>query len=98
MNRYTIIVEDKSVSVDGVGYSDVSIDLPTTIHAVQWYGTYGEIEFSPIFNPETTTITKASNEIFTNPDRFKSALDAWIVADLQAKEALEAAQKPPLEG
>jgi len=48
--RLTIIVEDRLVSVDGVGYNlPESIDLswiPSDVWAVQWYDTYGEIEYN----------------------------------------------------
>lgn len=98
MNRYTIIAEDKFVSVDGVGYENVTLIIDPLIHAVQWYGTYGEIEYTVSFDPVTKTILKPQNELFEDPSRFQAALDAWQVADLQAKEAAEAASQTPANG
>jgi len=47
--RLTIIVPDKSIIIDGKGYSGISTDwswVPDKIHAVQWYDTWGEVEYS----------------------------------------------------
>lgn len=92
MNRYTIVVDDKFVSVDGVGYNDVVISLDPSIHAVQWYGNYGEIEYGSVFDPVTKAITKPQNEVFEDASLFQAALDAWRVSDIQAKEARAASE------
>lgn len=98
MNRYTIVVEDKFVSVDDVGYNDVILNIAPSIHAVQWYGAYGEIEYNPVFDAELKTITKQPNEIFEDSTRFQAALDAWGVADTQAKEATQASVQAATAG
>lgn len=95
MNRYTIIVDDQRVAVDAVGYDELVFQIDPSIHAVQWYGTYGEIEYKTVFDPVTKTVSKPQNEIFENATRFQNALDAWQVADIQAKEAQQAVVNPP---
>lgn len=47
--RLTIIPVDKTIVVDGQGYSGISTDwswVPSNVHAVQWYGSSGEIEYN----------------------------------------------------
>ena len=46
--RLTIIVPDKTIIIDGEAYSGISTDwswVPDNIHAVQWYDTWGEVEY-----------------------------------------------------
>lgn len=87
MDKYTIMADDGYVSVDGLGFKDLPLQLSSEIHAVQWYGTYGEIEYRPAFNPETKLTSKEPNEVFENPAKFQQALDVWEIAKIQAKEA-----------
>lgn len=47
--RLIIIPQDKFISVDGQGLLNIEQDLswiPSNIHAVQWYNTWGEIEYN----------------------------------------------------
>jgi hypothetical protein len=53
--RLTIIPADKAVYKDGVmkAWAAPALDLsgcgiPANCHALQWYDTYGEIEFNPV--------------------------------------------------
>jgi len=44
--KLTIIPEDNSVYIDGVCVSGIDIsDVPNNIHAIQWNGNFGEIEY-----------------------------------------------------
>lgn len=52
--RLTIIPSDNAVYKDGVmkAWINPALDLsscgiPSNVHALQWYGTYGDIEFDP---------------------------------------------------
>jgi hypothetical protein len=62
--RLTIIPSDKSVVVDGQGRSDLdfsSITIPSDIHAIQWYGAHGFLEFvmdEEMNKPENQRITE----------------------------------------
>lgn len=91
--RVTILPDDKSVSVNGEWYADLDLSfLDSTIHAVQWYDTHGEIERK---DPVTKRMT--SNEEITSFDEFQPAIAAW-----QAKKdevaAATAAQQTPIGG
>ena len=49
MPRLTIVVPDRFISVDGEGLIDVEQDwswVPSEVHAVQWNGTNGFVEFN----------------------------------------------------
>ena len=71
MSRITIISEDKLVIIDGQPKFDLNFDIDPAIHAVQWYDTYGEIEF------KTDSEGKQHNEIFHNIEYFQNAIGAW---------------------
>ncbi len=73
--RITVIPDDQFVSVDGVGRSGLSFDCPDGVHAFQWYGNYGEIEYKA--NVEGGTLVKPQNQIVASFDEFQAALDAW---------------------
>jgi len=47
--RITLIPSDKTIGIDNEFYINVQQDLswiPANIHAVQWYNTWGEIEYN----------------------------------------------------
>lgn len=51
--KLTIVPDDKVVIVDGEVYFDVDVSsIDANIHAIQWYDTYGEIEFKDGTNNE----------------------------------------------
>lgn len=73
------------VTIDGVAYEDLNgTQLAANIHAVQWYETYGEVEYK---DPATGKMTH-NVEIDSIAD-FQFAIDAWYVAKA-AQEAAEA--------
>jgi len=74
-SKIAIIADDQSVYVNGVGYNNLTFSIDSSIHAVQWYGTAGIIEYKEIFDGDK--FTKAPNESFTDFSPFQSALDAW---------------------
>jgi len=73
--RITIIPNDGFVSVDGEGYGELDLSfMDSSIHALQWYETEGEIERKDnrgrvVVNEEITDITP-----------YQQALDEWQVA------------------
>jgi hypothetical protein len=74
--RVTIIVDDNFVSVDGVSYNDLDLSvLPQNVHAVQWYGERGEVEFKVDASGH-----KQHNEVITTLDDFQTVLDVWQTA------------------
>lgn len=70
--RLTIVPEDFAVYVDGVfkGNLDFSqCDIPSNVHALQWFGDKGWIEFKEESDP---FLPKPQNEVI-------DVLPAWAV-------------------
>lgn len=70
--RFTFIPADRIVIVDGVARHLPDITAPDGIHAVQWYGEAGEVEFSTTAKGE-----KPPNERITSVADWRYALEAW---------------------
>jgi hypothetical protein len=70
----TIIVEDKFVAINEVGYSNLNFKIDSNIHAVQWYGQKGDIEYNV-----NSDGTKPQNKEITSIDEFQNAIDAWNI-------------------
>ena len=89
MTKISIIFDDKTVSQDGIGYqvSDLG-NAPDHIHALQWNGNAGWIEFL-----EDDMGNKAPNEILSAlPDWISLLLSQWTTADEKYKSDLAAFQ------
>jgi len=90
--RVTILPDDNSVSVDGEGHSGLDLSfIDPTIHAVQWYDTYGEIE-----RKDPTTKRMTGNEEITSFDEFQPAIAVWQAKkdEIAAAAAIAAQQTP----
>ena len=86
--KLVIVADDARVVVDAVGYDELDMSqLDPTVHAVQWVGEYGEIEYKSVF--AEGVITKPNNQIITGIAPYQWAIDAWNVA----KAAEEAADE-----
>ena len=85
--KFTIIPDDGFVSKDGVGYSGLTFTIDATIHAVQWYEDFGEIEYKTTFVDGKTV--KPANEGVIEFDRFTDVLAVWEVAHNLEIEAQE---------
>ena len=87
--RATIIPADTFCSVDGVGYNGVDMtSVGPEVHAVQWYGTYGEVE---VQDPVTGKMV-GNNEIISL-DEYQAVMDSyWAI-----RSAEEAAQQVAVE-
>ena len=90
--RVTIIADDKRVGVNNEFFEPVELSqLDPTIHAVQWYGEYGEVEYKTFF--ENGVIVRAANTIITDITPYQFAVDAWAEAKTAHEEAMvQAAQ------
>lgn len=89
--RLTIIADDMFVSVDGNGCDGVDLSaLDASIHAVQWYGNYGEIEYKTQF--VDGSLVKPVNAAITSIDAF-----SWAVQALNDKLAALAAEQAAIE-
>jgi hypothetical protein len=74
--RLTIVADDNSVGIDNEFIYPVDISqLDSSIHAVQWYGEYGEIEYKTKF--ENGVIVKPQNVFITDITPYEFAIDAW---------------------
>ena len=80
--RLVIIDEENDkmqVGIDGSFYSGLDgSSLAADIHAVQWYDTYGDIEYQ-----DPTTRRQTSNADITSATQFQFAIDLWVVAKRQ---------------
>ncbi len=89
--RLTIIADDKCVGVDGEFVSPIDLSqLDSTIHAVQWYGTYGEVEYKTRL--QNGSLVKSANVVITDVTPYQFAVAAWNAK----KAADEAATKMPV--
>jgi hypothetical protein len=89
--KLVIIADDARVCVDGLCYDELGmVALDPTVHAIQWNGQWGEVEFKSVF--ENGQITKPQNQVITSIDSYQWAVDAWNVAKSAEAEAIAAAR------
>jgi hypothetical protein len=88
----TIISDDNAVYVDGVALSNLTLNIPTNVHALQWKSTAGFIEFK-----DNADGTKPANQAITALPDFANACvtvyNAKVAADKAAADAAAAAAK-----
>lgn len=84
--KLTIIADDKKVGVDNLFYDPIELpQLDPTIHAVQWYGEYGEVEYKTRF--EDGALVRPPNMFITDVTPYQFAVDAWnLIKDKVAEE------------
>ena len=94
--KLTIIRADGAVYKDGVSYSGLDLSsVPTDVHALQWYGTEGEVEFNGRPKPQNEPITVLpdwANVCLTKWDEAKAAEEAARIAQEAARIAQETAR------
>ena len=73
--RVTIVNADRTVGINGEFRTLDMAPLEPSIHAIQWYETYGEVEYVTKF--ENGEFIKPANQIITNMDIIQAAIDAW---------------------
>lgn len=88
--RFTIIRDTGTVAVDMLAFEVDCSALPFDVHAVQWDGTSGEIEYKMTQCSHCGARSKKHNEPFTDPAPYQPLLDAW---DVKRRAALEEAAK-----
>ena len=67
--RFTYVREDKVVGIDGKFLNIVNSSFDQEVDAIQWYETYGEIEF--------VNRQERSNETFENISYIQPLIDLW---------------------
>ena len=74
--KLTIVADDQCIGVDGEFLAPFDLaQLDPAIHALQWYGEYGEIEFKTVF--ANGALAKPQNQLITDITPFQFAVDAW---------------------
>jgi hypothetical protein len=94
--KLTIVADDGAVGVDGAFFSELALpQLDPAIHAVQWYGEYGEVEYKTRF--ENGALVKPANVLITDSTPFQFAVDAWSAkkAEIDAAVAAGHEQETP---
>lgn len=83
----TIIKNDRTVYIDKVSYSDLQINsVPSDVHALQWKGYYGWIEFVE----DENGIKPQNLKIDILPDWANDAIEAWNIAkSIEEQQAIE---------
>lgn len=77
--RLTIIPDDSAVGVDEEFFFPIDLSqMDLSIHAVQWYGEYGEIEYKTRL--EEGVLVKPANTVITDVAPYQFAVNAWTVA------------------
>jgi hypothetical protein len=79
--RVTIVADDSKVVVEGMPECVDLSSLEEDVHAVQWYGTVGEVEFKQDY----INNTRAPNERITDFTPYQKFVDLWTV---EAKKEL----------
>ena len=94
--RLTIVPDDGAVYKDGFSYSGLDLDfVPDDVHALQWYGQYGEVEYKSEF-VDGVIIKPANSVIMSLPEwvnqavaKWQEAEDARIIAELAAQQSTQ---------
>lgn len=90
--RVTIIRDDSAVVVDGERHQvDVSA-LPADVHAIQWDGVNGEIEYSLAVCTHCNSRSKKPNEYIKDFAPYAAYVNAWAAAKLAAEAKTNAAR------
>ncbi len=73
--RVTILVDDSNVYVEEQAIKVDLTGLDEEIHAVQWYGTVGEIEYKH----DHIENSKKPNERFSDFSPYQVFVDRWMI-------------------
>ena len=92
--RVVIIPSDGVVSIDGVSFNNIDLSsINQSIHAVQWYGSDGEVEIKDERGRmmENREITSFDEFAFVIPlweaSKLKAQQEAQAIADLMAQQS-----------
>lgn len=84
--RAIIISETGRVVIDGESYDAIDLSsLDPSIHAIQWYDTYGEVEIKDARG------RMVENREITSFDEFAFVIPLWEAAKLKAEQDAQAA-------
>lgn len=78
--RLTIIPKDGTVIIDGEPYTNLDLSfIDSSVHAVQWYETQGEVELK---DPATGSMT--GHRTITDITEYQTAITLWETAKQDA--------------
>lgn len=99
--KVTIINTDKLVGVNSEFYKVVDLNIDSSIHAIQWYETWGEIEYQSVI--ENNKLIKPANTFIDSFSEFEIVINQWQLAkkeeakriadEAEAKRIKEEAQR-----
>lgn len=79
--RLIIVPISGTVSKNGISYNNLDLSfMPSNVHAVQWYDTFGEIEVKDVI-----TNKMIANEPITDITIFNDAITLWEEANTKAE-------------
>ena len=90
MATLTIIKDDKFVAIDNEGYFLDAVDLPSNVHAIQWDGSAGWIEYNDGTANKTIDSISAYSDITDDHATKKTAVAAERQAEIDADTTLRA--------
>ena len=95
--KITIVADDMRVCLDSVCVDGCDLSLlDPSIHAVQWNGQWGEIEYKSVF--QDGQVTKPQNQVITDVTPYQWAVDVWSAAKAADDAAIAAAQAAEASG
>ena len=95
--KLVIVADDSRICVDGLCFDDLDVSsLDASIHAVQWNGQWGEIEYKSVF--QDGQVTKPQNQVITDVTPYQWAVDVWSAAKAADDAAIAAAQAAEASG
>jgi len=89
MATLTIIKDDKFVAVDGIGFELDAVNLATNVHAVQWDGSSGWIEYNDGTANESIDNIDAYSTITNDHATKKAEHDAAVAQAATDQAALD---------
>jgi len=85
--RLTIIPVDGAVYKDGISFSGLDLAaIPTSIHALQWYETEGEVEFIGRPKPQNEIISELPAWVNACIDKWNEAKATQDAAEIEMKD------------
>jgi hypothetical protein len=90
MPTLTIVKDDKHVVVDGHGLTLSEVSLPANVHAIQWDGSTGWIEYNDGTANETISSISAYSTITDDHATLKASNEAAETQAANDQTALEA--------
>lgn len=90
MPTLTIVKDDKYVCVDGHGLKLAEVSLPANVHAIQWNGSTGWIEYNDGTDNETISSIDAYATITNDHATLKAENETAAIQEANELAALEA--------